>query len=111
MEKGKVVRDRIPEIIEKGGRRPVISVLSRESAVRGLEAKLSEELGEYMEDHSLEELADLVEVIHGVLYHRGSSWDELEEIRMKKRAERGGFEKGIFLVGVKSAEDEMTGDE
>jgi len=100
MGNGKVVRDRIPEIIERSGKKPQIRILDRASAVRGLEEKLWEELREYSEDHSPEELADLIEVVHGILFHRGMSWDELEAIRLKKRAERGGFEQGIFLVDI-----------
>ena len=98
MKKGKVVRDRIPEIIEQSGKTPEICLLDREDAVKGLEEKLSEELREYLADHSLEEMADLLEVMHGILYHRGISWDELEQVRLRKREERGGFEKGIFLA-------------
>ncbi len=98
MDGGKVVRDRIPEIIEKSGGKPDIRLLDRESAVRGLEEKLSEELQEYLSDHSLEEMADLLEVMHGILHHRGIPWEELEKVRLRKREARGGFEKGFFLV-------------
>jgi len=93
----KIVRDRIPEIIEAGGQQAVWHEVSPEEAVRGLEEKLTEELSEYLSDHSLEELADLLEVMHGILWHRGVSWDELERIRREKREKRGGFERGIFL--------------
>ena len=96
----KIVRDRIPEIIEASGRRAEFAIVDTQRAIDGLEAKLGEELDEYLADHSVEELADLVEVVRGILYHRGISWDELETVRQKKYAERGGFEKGIRLLGV-----------
>ena len=95
--KSKVVRDRIPEIINQAGKKPVIEVVSNEMAIRGLEEKLYEELEEYMADHSLEEMADLLEVMHGILYLKGIPWDDLEAIRVKKREERGGFEQRILL--------------
>lgn len=96
-EYNKIVRDRIPEIIERSGSRALWHAAGPEETVKGLEAKLTEELSEYLADHSLEELADLLEVMHGILHHRGVSWEELEAIRIKKREERGGFERGIRL--------------
>lgn len=93
----KIVRDRIPEIIEANGQRAVCRVPEKEEILLGLEKKLSEELGEYLADHSLEEMADLLEVMHGILHHKGVSWEKLEAIRLAKREKRGGFEKGIYL--------------
>ena len=96
----KIVRDKIPEIIERSGKTPIYDVVSIDDAIEGLEAKLSEELEEYLADHSLEEMADLLEVIHGILFLKGISWATLEEVRLKKRAERGGFERRLFLKDV-----------
>jgi len=100
----KIVRDRIPEIIEGNGQRALIYCLSPEESVAALEKKLTEELTEYLQDHSLEEMADLLEVMHGILFHRGIGWEELERIRLEKRAARGGFEQGIFLEATESEE-------
>ena len=102
-EHNKIVRDQIPEIIEKNGQRALCRAAEKEEIIRGLEAKLTEELAEYLEDHSLEEMADLLEVIHGLLYHRGISWEELERIRLEKRQKRGGFEQGIWLEATEEA--------
>lgn len=96
-EHSKIVRDKIPAIIRQNGLRAICRVPEQEEIVKGLEAKLSEELNEYLADHSLEEMADLLEVMHGILHHRGVSWDELEKIRLEKRKKRGGFEQGIYL--------------
>lgn len=93
----KIVRDKIPNIITESGKKPDYEVVSIEEAIDGLEVKLHEELAEYMADHSLEELADLLEVVHGILFLKGISWDELEKVRLKKRAERGGFERCVLL--------------
>jgi len=97
-EFGKIVRDRIPEIIEKSGSRAVARIPGKEEIIEGLEQKLTEELAEYLEDHSLGEMADLLEVMHGILHHRGVSWEELERIRLEKKEKRGGFEQGIWLI-------------
>lgn len=97
----KLVRDRIPEIIEASGKRCEWEVLSDEEYLARLDEKLQEELAEYQEAKSLEELADLLEVLMAVAEARGSM-AEVEAIRVAKKAKRGGFEKRILL---KSTED------
>ena len=96
----KLVRDRIPEIIEQSGKTCVCSVLSDEEYLEMLDEKLNEELAEYQESKSMEELADLLEVVRAVTTARGSSPEEVEEIRRMKADLRGGFEKKILLEEV-----------
>ena len=96
----KLVRDKIPEIIEEEGKTYTCSVLSGEDYLKMLDEKLNEELAEYQEDKSMEELADLLEVIKAVALARGSSFEEIEEIRQTKAAKRGGFDKKIYLEEV-----------
>lgn len=106
----KIVRDRIPEMIRAGGQEALMAEKSREEIIAGLERKLGEELDEYLLDHSVEEMADILEVMHGILHHRGIPWEELERVREKKRAERGGFDGGIFLEAVRT-DKETEGEE
>lgn len=94
----KLVRDRIPEIIASSGRRCDIRILDDEAYLDALDQKLSEELAEYQESKSMEELADLLEVIHAVATARGSSMEEIESIRVKKASQRGTFDKRILLL-------------
>ena len=96
----KLVRDRIPDIIMQSGKRPAYSFLSDEDYLAKLDEKLNEELAEYQENKSVEELADLLEVIRAVAAARGSSIEEVEAIRRDKAAKRGGFEKKILLTEV-----------
>ncbi len=96
----KLVRDRIPDIIEKGGKQCVCSILSEDDYLLLLDQKLDEELREYQESKSMEELADLLEVVRTVALARGSSIEEVEQIRMQKAEKRGGFEKRILLESV-----------
>ena len=96
----KLVRDKIPEIIEKSGRTCTVDTLTEEKYIAMLDAKLTEELAEYQESKSLEELADLLEVMGAVVKARGYSWDELTKVRKKKHEERGGFEKKVLLKQV-----------
>ena len=96
----KLVRDRIPEIIEADGKTCVTDILPDEQYLEMLDTKLNEELAEYQESKSLEELADLLEVIRAVAAARGWTWGQLEQIRQEKAAQRGGFEKKILLKEV-----------
>ena len=97
MQYHKLVRDRIPEIIESDGKVCDWETLSDADYLRLLEEKLNEELAEYQQSKSLEELADLLEVMQAVVKARGWTWEELEQIRGEKAAKRGGFEKKIML--------------
>ena len=96
----KLVRDRIPGIIERAGKRCVCETLSQDQYIAMLDAKLNEELAEYQQSKSLEELADLLEVIGAVVRARGYTWEQLADILKKKKEERGGFEKRILLKEV-----------
>ena len=96
----KLVRDRIPEIIEASGKVCVTQILSDDAYLRMVDAKLDEELAEYHQDQNLEELADLLEVIHAAARARGYSLEELEQARAEKAAKRGGFQKKILLQEV-----------
>ena len=62
----KLVRDRIPEIIDADGKRCIAEALSNEEYLRLLDYKLDEELAEYQESKSLEELADLLQSLCGL---------------------------------------------
>ena len=94
----KLVRDRIPEIIEKSGATCKIRILSDEEYIEMIDAKLDEELLEYHTDKSIEELVDLLEVIYAATVARGHTLDELEAIRAEKVEKRGAFEKKILLL-------------
>ncbi len=93
----KLIRDKIPQIIEKSGKIAVVETLENEEYKRLLDCKLSEELQEYLSDDSTEELADLGEVVYAILKFKGIDIDEFEGIRLKKAAERGAFEKRLLL--------------
>ena len=96
----KLVRDRIPEIIESTGKTCTTRILSREEYLQKLDEKLTEELAEYQESKSLEELADLLEVMEAVVKARGYTVQELARVREEKREKRGGFDERILLQDV-----------
>lgn len=96
----KLVRDKIPQIIEADGKSCEIMILSNDEYIKMIDSKLDEELAEYHKDQNLEELADILELIYSVTKARGYSIDELEKLREKKVQERGGFREKIFLKKV-----------
>ena len=100
IEYNKLVRDRIPEIIEASGKTCKTEILSDEEYLKLVDAKLDEELAEYHKDQNIEELADLIEVIYAAAKTRGYTLDELERVRAEKAAKRGGFERKILLKEV-----------
>lgn len=100
IEYNKLIRDKIPEIITSSGKQCLVETMNEPEYIEALDAKLNEELAEYQADKSIEELADLLEVMYAVVKARGYSIDELESIRKEKAEKRGGFEKRLRLKGV-----------
>jgi len=96
----KLVRDRIPDIIENDNRVYEAEMVDKDELKVLLKKKLVEEVIEYFESSDIEELADILEVIHGILENENISFEELEKIRINKKEERGGFSKGIKLIKV-----------
>lgn len=94
----KLVRDRIPEIIEAQGEKPNIRTLDEAEYLSALEEKLNEEVCEYHRDKNCEELADILEVAFALAAVHGCSREELLALCSRKREARGGFEKRIFLI-------------
>ena len=100
MKYNKLVRDRIPEIIEASGKTCVTEILSDEAYLRMVDAKLDEELAEYHSDQNIEELADLLEVIYAAAMARGYTLEQLESVRAAKAEKRGAFANKILLKEV-----------
>lgn len=96
-EYNKLVRDKIPNIIETSGRKCTYEIASKDDRYSLLESKLQEEVSEFLEDKNLEELADVMEVLFGLANALGYSEEELLVARVKKKEERGGFKEGIVL--------------
>lgn len=96
----KLVRDKIPEIIEKTGKVCHIHTLTSDEYLAELDRKLNEECAEYQTDKSLEELADMLEVMYAIAEARGYSVEELEKVRAEKAEKRGAFIEKIYLESV-----------
>lgn len=96
----KLVRDKIPGIISAEGKSCDIRILTDADYLIALEKKLDEELAEYHLSGSVEELADLLEVIYAISIQKGCPPQHLDDIRMKKAEERGRFDKKFMLLCV-----------
>lgn len=96
----KLVRDKIPQIIQASGKTCITRTLAEAEYIAALNGKLQEELNEYLADGSMEELADLLEVMMACAKARGHDFAVVEAIRREKAEKRGGFEQRIFLESV-----------
>ena len=97
----KLVRDKIPEIIAgDNGKTCIARIMNDDEYLGSLNAKMQEELKEYLESGEIEELADLEEVLRAILDVKGVTYEEFEKIRNKKVQKRGAFKKKIFLESV-----------
>jgi predicted house-cleaning noncanonical NTP pyrophosphatase (MazG superfamily) len=103
---GKLVRDRIPEIMRAEGKSPDVERISGEALRSALKDKLVEEAVELREAADLsddksgdirEELADVLEVVDALVEAYGLDREEMLMAKRKKRADRGGFDRGYFL--------------
>jgi len=97
MKYNKLIRDHIPAIIIAKGGQPKTHVASQEEYAIKLKEKLSEEVREYLQEGNIEELADVMEVVHALAELGGVDAKRIEEIRQAKAGERGGFTKHLIL--------------
>ena len=99
---GKLVRDRIPQLIRDGGGEPIVHTVDRDEYRDRLRDKLREEVAEFLaaDDTAVpEELADVLEVVHALAADLGVDRDRLEQLRAAKAAARGGFSERIVWRG------------
>jgi predicted house-cleaning noncanonical NTP pyrophosphatase (MazG superfamily) len=97
----KLVRDQIPEIIKEKGKTPIIHIADEREYVKKLEEKLTEEVQEFLFAKSVEEMADVLEVLEALSQVRGFSMQEVEIYRKQKAEKSGKFLKRIVLEEVK----------
>jgi predicted house-cleaning noncanonical NTP pyrophosphatase (MazG superfamily) len=93
----KLVRDLIPDIIRASGRHAVTHTADDGEYAARLKEKLAEELQEYLDAESIEEMADLFEVISAILDLKGWSFDDVYAEQQRKREARGGFAQRLVL--------------
>jgi|SRR5690625_2213736 len=101
----KLVRDKIPDIIRKDNKECKTEILDDGRYAIELKKKFLEEMEEYQgarsDEEAIEELADILEILHALAEVHGSDIDSLEQVRREKAEKRGGFSDKVFLIGVK----------
>jgi len=104
LSQGKLVRDKIPQIIRSKGQDPIIYVAGAEEYAARLRDKLTEEVAEFLaSDNDPEELADILEVLYALAEQAGTDAQQLEKLRAAKADERGGFAGRIIWSGNRPA--------
>jgi predicted house-cleaning noncanonical NTP pyrophosphatase (MazG superfamily) len=101
-DKGKLIRDKVPQIIRVQGVEPIVRIAGDAEYRQLLRAKLVEEAEEVAtadDAHTPEELADVIEVVLALAADLGIDADGLEKLRAAKAAERGSFTERIVWRG------------
>jgi predicted house-cleaning noncanonical NTP pyrophosphatase (MazG superfamily) len=92
----KLVRDNIPSLCKN----PVTKILDDADYAAALKQKLNEEVGEYLQDNTIEELADIIEVIEALAETQGSSLKEVMDLKQRKQSKNGAFRDRVYLISV-----------
>jgi predicted house-cleaning noncanonical NTP pyrophosphatase (MazG superfamily) len=93
----KLVRDRIPEIMKMQGQTAKIRIAESFEYEEFLFKKLLEEVNEFISSPSLEELADIQEVLETIKTLKGFDSDQIQKVQIAKRTRSGSFNKKIIL--------------
>jgi predicted house-cleaning noncanonical NTP pyrophosphatase (MazG superfamily) len=94
----KLVRDKIPAIIEENGSNCEFRVATKSEYMGLLCEKLREEVEELIENPSAEEVADVLEVVESIAKLKRIGLDEIKAMKIDKKQKRGGFNDGIVLL-------------
>lgn len=97
----KLVRDKIPEIIRQAGKTPKTRIANEGEYWTMLKAKLQEEVEEFLENPTNEELVDIYEVMNAIYDFKKIKKEDLKKLREKKSKERGAFSEKIILEDIK----------
>lgn len=99
MRGGKLVRDKIPNIIAaETGKSVAVKILTDEEYMDALHDKLDEEVAEFHDGSDIDELVDIYEVLDALVKHLGHTFDDIRTKSLSKRNKCGTFSNRFFLV-------------
>lgn len=100
----KLVRDHILSIIKADNLAYNAITLNQDELLVEVKNKMIEEATEFKEatteKEALEELSDILELVHAAVKSLNTTFDELEAVRLEKKEKRGGFDEAIYLIDV-----------
>lgn len=104
----KLIRDNVADNVRaKTGLEVVTKIVDKEEAIKLLKGKIKEEVQEIEEAENeneiKDELADIIEVVYGLIDEYGFDRDEIEEIRLKSLERKGGYKKREYLIETREA--------
>jgi predicted house-cleaning noncanonical NTP pyrophosphatase (MazG superfamily) len=97
MKYNKLVRDKIPEYIQSKGEKVIFHVADEKEYWQKLKEKIDEETREFIKSESIEELADLLEVMDAVIDYKKFNKQEIERIKNEKAQKKGVFSRRVIL--------------
>ena len=101
----RLVRDRIPDIIEATGNVPIWRELDTEAYDEALLAEMRRAVSRFAETESLESLSDMLEALEEWLLLKGLSEDDVSRAKEERRKRCGGYGKRRYLEHVASSDD------
>ena len=107
----KLVRDKIPENINsEPGRKSKYRILNDKEYLNELNKKVIEEANEFIEENSIEELGDLMEVINAIMQFKNYKTEELYKVMKEKADKKGAFNNRIYLEYVDEEKKKFRGE-
>ncbi len=94
----KLIRDLIPDLLENNGIKIKTYIASEGEYSKRLLDKLKEETEEFIKDETIEELADILEVIDAIMKVKKFSKEKVILIKEQKKIQKGSFDKMIILI-------------
>jgi predicted house-cleaning noncanonical NTP pyrophosphatase (MazG superfamily)/alkylation response protein AidB-like acyl-CoA dehydrogenase len=101
----KLVRDKIPEIININSQKSQVKILNIKEYQQALKQKLVEESQEVLtaqESDLMEEIADVYEVLEALISSHNLDTNKIAEIRENKANLKGKFNERLYLIAIEN---------